>query len=393
MHDRTHYFSPARLAELAAAHGTPCFVYSRSLLRDRAELLRSLVLPYGLMTRYAMKANNHPEIITLLHEAGLEFDASSSFEAMELIEGGISGQAISLSSQEPAHNLDELLRHGVNYVATSLHQLELFVRSAAHPSTVGLRVNPGIGAGHNNRLTTGGANSSFGLWNAYVPQVLALARQHGVTIDRLHMHIGSGADPTMWGKMIETALEIAATMPDVTSLDMGGGYKIHRYDDEHEADMTVIAAEFGRHLQRFADRTGRKLRLEIEPGTWLVGHAGVLLAEVVDIVDTGDDGHTFLRLNTGMNDIARPGMYGAQHAIEVLNDATETADYVVVGHNCETGDIITPAPGDPEGIQSRELKQTSIGDVVVIYDAGAYCRSMSHKGYNSYPNAAEILID
>jgi diaminopimelate decarboxylase len=181
-------------------------------------------------------------------------------------------------------------------------------------------------------------------------------------------------------------------MPDVTSLDMGGGYKIHRYGDEHEADMEAIGAEFGLHLQRFAEKTGRKLRLEIEPGTWLVGHAGVLLAEVADMVDTGEDGHTFLRLNTGMNDIARPGMYGAQHTLEVLNDATETAEYVVVGHNCETGDILTPAPGDPEGIESRELKQASIGDVVAIYDTGAYCRSMSHKGYNSYPNAHEVII-
>jgi diaminopimelate decarboxylase len=92
-----------------------------------------------------------------------------------------------------------------------------------------------------------------------------------------------------------------------------------------------------------------------------------------------------------MNDIARPGMYGAQHQIAVLNDSSETAEYVVVGHNCETGDILTPAPGDPEGIESRELRRASAGDIVVIYDTGAYCRSMSHKGYNSYPNAAEVV--
>jgi diaminopimelate decarboxylase len=196
----------------------------------------------------------------------------------------------------------------------------------------------------------------------------------------------------MWGKMIATALEIAETMPDVTSLDMGGGYKIHRYGDEHEADTEAITVEFGLHLQRFAEKMGRKLRLEIEPGTWLVGHAGVLLASVVDVVDTGAEGHTFLRLNTGMNDFARPGMYGAQHTIAVLNDATEKQEYVVVGHNCETGDILTPAPGDPEGIESRELRRADIGDTVAIYDTGAYCRSMSHKGYNSYPNAQELLI-
>ncbi len=381
----------SQLREIAMAHGTPCFVYSGDMLAERAKKLLSLELPYGFTPRYAMKANNHPEIIRLFHETGLSFDASSSYEAQELINLGVPGEKISLSSQQPAHNLGELLAAGVQYVATSLRQLELFLATENRPGTVGLRVNPGIGAGHNNRLTTGGANSSFGLWNAYVPEALRLVAANGVKIDRLHVHIGSGADPTMWGKMMETALAIAETMPDVTCLDMGGGYKIHRYGDEHEADMTAIAAEFARQLQGFAEKMGRKLALEIEPGTWLVGHAGVLLAEVVDVVDTGADGHTFLRLNTGMNDIARPGMYGAQHQIAVLNDSSETAEYAVVGHNCETGDILTPAPGDPEGIGSRELRRASAGDIVVIYDTGAYCRSMSHKGYNSYPNAAEVV--
>lgn len=382
----------ARLRELAREQGTPLYVYSRDMLVERAKKLLNLELPFGLTARYAVKANNHPEVIRLFHEAGLQFDASSSYEAQELLELGIAGDKISLSSQQPAHNPTALIEAGVLYVATSLHQLELFVASENHLTSVGLRVNPGIGAGHNNRTTTGGANSSFGLWQAYVPEALELAAAHGVKIDRLHIHIGSGADPAMWGKMMETALEIAEAMPDVTSLDMGGGYKIHRYGDEHETDMDAVGVKFAQLLQGFADKTRRKLRLEIEPGTWLVGHAGVLLASVVDVVDTGVDGHTFLRLNTGMNDFARPGMYGAQHTIAVLNDATEKQEYVVVGHNCETGDILTPAPGDPEGIESRELRRANIGDTVAICDTGAYCRSMSHKGYNSYPNAKELFI-
>jgi diaminopimelate decarboxylase len=196
----------------------------------------------------------------------------------------------------------------------------------------------------------------------------------------------------MWGEVMKTSLAIAGQMPDVTSLDIGGGFKIHRFGDEHEADMVEIAEVFSRELEEFAKTTGRKLRLEIEPGTWLVGHAGTLLAEVVDIVDTGADGHTFLRLNTGMNDIIRPSMYGAQHKIEALNDASEEEEYVVVGHNCETGDILTPASGDPEGLEARLMKKVSIGDVVAIYDAGAYCRSFAVHGYNSFPSAQELLV-
>lgn len=382
-----------QLKKLATEHGTPLFVYDATYLRKRAQELLNLELPFGLVARYAVKANNHPEIIKLLHEAGLYFDASSSYEADEFLELGVPGERISLSSQQPADNLAELLGAGVLYVATSLHQLELFLQAENHPDTVGLRVNPGLGAGHNNRTTTGGANSSFGLWNAYIPDALRLAEDGGVAIDRLHVHIGSGADPTMWGKMIETALELAEQLPDVTVLDMGGGFKIHRYGDEHETDMQSIARVFSEKLADFAARTGRELVLELEPGTWLVGHAGVLLTSVVDVVDTGEDGHTFLRLDTGMNDIARPGMYGAQHEIAVLNEGEETREYVVVGHNCETGDILTPAAGDPEGLESRKLRRASIGDIVAIYDTGAYCRTMSHKGYNSFPSAGEILVD
>ncbi|MCA9327186.1 diaminopimelate decarboxylase [Candidatus Saccharibacteria bacterium] len=382
-----------RLKTLAAEQGTPLFVYSKTHLEERAQDLLKLELPFGLVPRYAVKANNHPDVIGLFNKAGLQFDASSGYEADELLKLGVPGERISLSSQQPAHNLPELLGAGVQYVATSLHQLQLFLQAENHPAFVGLRINPGLGAGHNNRTTTGGANSSFGLWNAYVPQALALATDAGTKVNRLHVHIGSGADPQMWGKMIETALSLTEQMPDVTSLDMGGGFKVHRYGDEHETNMQAVAEVFAEQLTAFAERTGRELRLEIEPGTWLVGHAGVLLASVVDIVDTGDDGHAFLRLDTGMNDIARPGMYGAQHVLEVLNDSEDTEEYVVVGHNCETGDILTPAPGDPEGIESRNLRRATIGDIVAIYDTGAYCRTMSHKGYNSFPSAGEVVID
>ena len=372
---------------------TPYFVYARDDFSARAEQLMSLSLPYGCIPRYATKANSHPEIISAFDRVGLHFDASSSYEVSELTGQGIAPNKISLSSQQTAHNLDEILSSGVLYIATSLHQLELFLSSPYHPSTVGLRVNPGLGAGHNNRTTTGGANSSFGLWNAYIPQALALAKENSVTIDRLHIHIGSGADPVMWGIVMDTALDIASVMPDVTSLDIGGGFKVHRYGDEKEADMNEIASVFSQKLTEFKGTTGRKILLEVEPGTWLVAHAGTIIATVDDIVDTGPDGHTFLRLNTGMNDIIRPSMYGAQHPIEILNTSTKMQEYVVVGHNCETGDILTPAPSDPEGLEPRLLSEAKIGDNIAIYDAGAYCASFSASGYNSFPNAAEVFVD
>jgi diaminopimelate decarboxylase len=371
----------------------PRYEYSRSVIQDRINYLRNLSLPYGLVVRYAVKANPHPEIIKMMSGSEIHFDASSSYEAAELMDQGIPGNRISLSSQQSPHDLDELLDKGILFVATSIKQMKLFLGSKHRPATMGIRINPDMGYGHNKRTKTGGVNASFGIWHEYAEEALELARSGGVTIDRMHMHIGSGADPGIWGDVTERALVITEKFKDVISLDIGGGYKVHRYAAEPEADMVAIVDIFKDKLQSFYGRTGRKLRLEIEPGTYFVAHAGTLVAQVDDIVDTGKDGYTFLRLTTGMNDFLRSAIYGAPHRIEVVNNAEKTKDYVVVGHNCESGDIFTPVPGNPEEIEPRTLKQAKIGDEVRIYDVGAYCASMRAKGYNSFPDASEIMVD
>lgn len=389
---RVGFMSRKQAIELVRQHGSPLFVYSRNHLLERAQQLLDISLPFGHVVRYAMKANPHPEIIKLFAESGLCFDASSSYEASELLGKGIDGSRISLSSQQPAHNLPELIVAGVQYVATSMHQLELFAAAAGPGANVALRVNPGMGAGHNNRTSTGGINSSFGLWHEYLESALRLAHDKQLVINRVHIHIGSGADPSIWGNAMDKALHVVERMPDVATLDIGGGYKIARTVEEREADMLQISSIFSDKLNAFATATGRKLCLELEPGTWLVGHAGMLLAEIVDIVDTGEGGYTFLRVNTGMNDFLRPAMYGAQHGIQVVNDNTQQEIYVVVGHNCETSDILTPMPHDPEGILPRRLNKANIGDVLAISDTGAYSAAMSTRGYNAFPQATEIII-
>jgi diaminopimelate decarboxylase len=250
-----------------------------------------------------------------------------------------------------------------------------------------------MGSGHNNRTNTGGVNSSFGIWYEYGERIRSMTEAAGVTIDRLHIHIGSGADPYVWGQVMDQAIDIAREYPDVTSLNIGGGYKVHRYGEENEANMTDIFVTFSEKLEIFAKETDRQLHLEIEPGTYFIAHAGTLVATIDDIVDTGKYGHTFLRLNTGMNDFLRTTLYGAQHKIEVINEETETHPYIVVGHNCESGDIFTTEKGDPESVEPRLLKKADIGDTVHIYDVGAYCASMRARGYNSFPDAEEVMVE
>jgi diaminopimelate decarboxylase len=374
----------------------PYYEYSRSNILERISYLKSLSAPFGLIVRYAVKANPHSEIIKMMNDQDVHFDASSSYEATELLERGISGNKISLSSQQTPHNLEYLLDKGVLFVSTSVQQLKIFLETKNHPNKVGVRINPDIkGGGHNKRTSTGGVSASFGIWYEYADELINLVNKAGVVIDRLHIHIGSGADPKIWGDVMERSLQIVEIFKDVTILDIGGGYKVHRYGEEKEADMVAILEMFSARLTEFKEKTGREIKIEIEPGTYFVAHAGTLIAQIDDIVDTGKNGFTFLKLNTGMNDFLRSAIYGAQHMIEVVNDApTENKkDYVVVGHNCESGDIFTPAPGNPEEIQTRSLKEAQIGDEVRIHDVGAYCESMSTKGYNSFPSAGSVMVD
>lgn len=372
---------------------TPRFEYSRLAIQERINLFNTLSAPYGLTVRYAVKANPYSEIIKMMDVSGIHFDASSSYEAVELISHGVKGGKISLSSQQSPHNLEELLKEKVLFVATSLNQLNIFLQSKERPSTVAVRINPEVGYGHNKRTSTGGVNSSFGIWHEYIDEVLKKIADAGVSIDRVHIHFGSGADPSVWGDVMDKSLQIMEKFPEATTLDIGGGYKVHRFADEKEADIVEIMNMFSEKLEAFFAQTGRKLKLEIEPGTYFVAHAGTLVASIDDVVDTGKEGQTFIRLNTGMNDFLRSSLYGARHKIEVINDSAVFKDYVVVGHNCETGDILTPVAGNPEEIATINLREAKIGDEVRIYDVGAYSASMRAKGYNSFPLATEIMVD
>jgi len=111
------------------------------------------------------------------------------------------------------------------------------------------------------------------------------------------------------------------------------------------------------------------------------------------VVDTGRAGYLFAKLDTGMTEVTRPSLYGAQHPIDVLATGRDVAAVVFVGPCCESGDILTPAPGDPEALAPRWVSRPAIGDLVVVGGAGAYCAAMSTINYNSYPQAPEVMLE
>lgn len=345
-----------------------------------------------------MKANPNPSILRIFREEGIEIDASSEQEALDAIRAGFRPEDVSITTQQYPDSMAQLYAQGVRFNAGSLNQLREY--SDALPGTsVGLRFNPGIGSGHSAKTNVGGPSSPFGIWHEYVDDAVKAAAENELTVDRIHTHIGSGSDPAVWARAADLTLALVSKFPDVSTVDLGGGFKVARMRDEVGTDLSIAGQAVKNSFERFAGQTGRRLNLEIEPGTFLVANAGAIISTVIDIKDTGEEGHEFLVVDTGMTENLRFSLYGAQHPLVIVSDkpSTQHKKYVVTGHNCESGDLLTPQPGLPEAIDERLLQLASIRDRLVIEGCGAYCSSMAarglqhKKGYNSFPFAKEIL--
>ncbi|HVM60781.1 MAG TPA: diaminopimelate decarboxylase [Verrucomicrobiae bacterium] len=374
--------------------GTPVFVYDQRTLRRQARLVLGFPNAYGLTARYAMKACPTSAVLRVLTDAGLHVDASSGYEVERALLAGVAPERIQLTAQQLPDNLPALVRRGILFNACSIAQIRAFgTRFPGRPLSI--RINPGLGSGHSNRTNVGGPSASFGIWHEHLPEALAAGRRYGLKFTRLHTHIGSGSDPRVWERVARMSLETCARLPDVTVLNLGGGYKVGRVSGEETTDLQAIGRRVAGAFRSFAAKHGRRLHLEVEPGTYLVANACALIATVIDVVDTGLRGHSSLKLDAGMTEMLRPSMYGAQHPIGVVPDGAGRRgrrEYVVVGHCCESGDVLTPAPRRPEALQRRLLTEARIGDLVVLGSAGAYCSSMSAKNYNSFPEAPEVMI-
>ena len=381
----------ALAAEVRNRFDTPCYVYDHAFIEATARRALAFPAPFGFTLRYAMKANPSRGVLALFRELGLHVDASSDQEVERALRAGFRPETIQLTSQMPSGRLREHLARGIIVNACSLHQLEELGR-VAPGREVSVRMNAGLGSGSTNRTNTGGPAASFGIWHEYLGDVKALAKRYEVKITRLHTHIGSGTEPEVWKRAARMTLDLAAKLPDVTLVNLGGGFKVGRMPGESSADLNDVGAHVGYELGGFHERDGRALHLEIEPGTYLVANGGSVVATCVDVVDTGRNGYLFAKLDTGMTEVSRPSLYGAQHPIYVLAEGRDEADVVFVGPCCESGDILTPAPGDPEALAPRRVARPRIGDLVIVGGAGAYCAAMATINYNSYPQAPEVML-
>lgn len=395
------FLSPDKARQIANSFGTPCYVYDEAMLRRNAATATSFPNAFGLTARFAMKALPNAAVLQTFERAGMHIDASSGFECRRAMAAGLAAEKMSLSSQECPVDLKQLLDLGIKFNACSLKQLRAYgeCMRGDRGEQLGIRFNPGLGSGGTSKTNVGGPSSSFGIWHELMPEVQAILGEFNLQPARVHTHIGSGSDPAVWQKVAGMSLSLVEQLPTVSSLNLGGGYKVGRMNTERSTDLSKVGVPVVAAFEAFAGRTGRKLNLEIEPGTFMVANAGSMVATVQDKVTTGAEGNTFLKLDSGMTELLRPSLYGAQHpSVLVPADGAPLSGadgrtFVLVGHCCESGDLLSPAPDQPDTLAPRVLgADAQVGDLLVVEGSGAYCSSMCTKNYNSFPEAAEVML-
>jgi len=397
--ERLKFLAFQDVRDLAAQYGTPLYVYDEGTMEENADVLMSLPSAFGLTVRYAIKANSNQAVIRIFDRLGLSFDASSVWQAQRALRAGVRPDKILLTTQqaEPGDGIVEAIEAGVEFNAGSLAQLERFGQGWPG-AIVSLRVNPGFGSGLVRRLTAGGPDSSFGIWHELVEEALEIAERYELRIKRLHTHIGSGHHWDVLVDAAEALLRFARMIPGLTTINLGGGYRVKSLMSDPDHDHRDWAEAVASMLRKFAAETGRQLDLEIESGTYLVANAGSILSRVTDVVSTGSEagsGRTFVKINAGLTEVMRPSYYGTAHPLVSVPSAgparSRRRRYCVAGHCCIAGDVLTTVVGDVEQLQPVLMDETEPGDYLVIERGGGYCASMAVKNFDSFPEAPEVL--
>ena len=382
------------LLRLPAEFGCPVWVYDAQIIRDKIAALHQFDV-----VRFAQKACSNIHILRLMREQGVKVDSVSLGEIERALAAGYDPQADQDSIVFTADLIDSATLARVRELqipvnAGSVDMLEQLGQvSPGH--RVWLRVNPGFGHGHSQKTNTGGENSKHGIWYSDLPAALEVLQRYNLKLVGIHMHIGSGVDyghlEQVCGAMVRQVIEFGQ---DLEAISAGGGLSIPYREGEEAIDTDHYYGLWNGARDKIAAHLGHPVKLEIEPGRFLVAESGVLVAQVRSVKAMGS--RHFVLIDAGFNDLMRPSMYGSYHHITALaadgRDLTQApvVETVVAGPLCESGDVFTQQEGGK--VETRALPQVVPGDYLVLHDTGAYGASMS-SNYNSRPLLPEVLFD
>ena len=376
------------LSAIGAGVGTPVYVYSTAAMTDAYRRFVDALSGQRAQVCYAMKANSNLAVVRTFAELGAGADVVSDGELARALAAGIPGNRIVYSGvgktrEEMAAGIDAGI---LQFNVESLPELAALSEVAAGKNAnveIAIRVNPDVDASTHDKISTGRKGDKFGIEIARASDAFAQAMAlPGLTPVSVAVHIGSQLTDVApfraaFAHVAELTRQLRAGGVAIRRLDLGGGLGI-AYDDAAvpgPADYAAVVAE---------TVGGLDCELIFEPGRYLTGHAGVLLTRVIYVKENGE--RRFVIVDAAMNDLMRPALYGAHHAIQPVREPAPGAARCaadIVGPVCETGDTFATA---------HALADSPAGEFLVIRDTGAYGAVMS-SGYNSRPLVPEVLVN
>ncbi|MEO0681407.1 MAG: diaminopimelate decarboxylase [Pseudomonadota bacterium] len=377
------------LAEIAAAVGSPVYVYSTATLERHYRVFDEALAGMPHLICYAMKANSNLGVVATLAALGAGMDVVSEGEFRRALAVGVPGEKVVFAGVgKTREEMRFALAHDVRQFnvesAEELEALASVAQEMGRTAPVAIRVNPDVDARTHAKITTGNSENKFGVPISRASEVYARAAAlTGIEARGLDVHIGSQLtelEPyeTAFRKVAELTETLRGEGHAIKRLDLGGGLGIP-YKGGNEAPP--LPFDYGRLIHRTVGHLG--CEIEIEPGRLIAGNAGVLVSRV--IYRKQGEGREFLILDAAMNDLIRPAMYDAWHDIVPVIEAApgaERAPVDVVGPVCESGDSFA---------KQRELTRVEAGELVAFRSAGAYGAVMSSE-YNSRPMVPEVLV-
>ncbi len=380
------------LAEIADQVGTPAYVYSAATLRRHYLAFANALTAHPELGEpriaYAVKANGNRSVLALLAELGAGADTVSEGEIRRALSVGMAPERIVFSGvgktdAELAFALSARVGQLNVESVPEFERLATLAKTVEGRPAVCLRINPGVGAGGHAKITTGASHNKFGMAVEEAEAIYARAGGGSpVAVVGLACHIGSqivDLEPLeeAFAFMRDLVLRFRARGFPVQRLDLGGGLGAPYFNTPDPPSPAAFAAMAARVVGDLG------VELAFEPGRVIAANAGVLLASVIH-VNARPDGHRFVVLDAGMNDLVRPAMYEAWHEIEAVRPRSgEALAYDVVGPVCETADTFA---------RDRTLGPMAAGDLVVLRTAGAYGAVMASQ-YNGRRLVPEVLVD
>jgi diaminopimelate decarboxylase/aspartate kinase len=376
---RTAWWRAERNALLALCEErSPRYVYHGASLDLAVEDLRRIEAVDRFF--FAVKANYHPGVLKRFHDSGLGFECVSPGE-LDHVFGlfpGLDPQRVLFTPNfAPRSEYELALSRGVHVTVDNLHPLEAWPELFENREIL-LRLDPGQGRGHHAHVKTAGARSKFGISWDQLDSLTGLIERAGARIEGLHAHTGSGIRTSHnWRETALYLAEAAERFPGASILDLGGGLGVVERPGQRALDLDAVNESLALFREAYP-----RFSLWLEPGRFLVARAGALLARVTQIKHKGD--RTFVGVETGMNSLIRPALYGAWHQIVNLTRLDEPPTQVadIVGPICESGDVLG---------NSRRIAPAQEGDVLLVATGGAYGYAMSSR-YNLREPAEEVLL-